>query len=702
MAKLLNTFTRAMVSQVGRDTGKLVSNSLYGDKHATPIRHVGQSGKEQLFFLVNEQGAQVELSVDEYRANKESEGWKPQYSYIGHSVLSQIIGLVLKIIICLILFFVPIIGIIPPLWMAINKLNKKNITMYRNNFTPMHHGGYSMQKVQTTMPVNQKDKRVLRLFAFVYFGIFFVFLSAYIYLSGLHFGFLEEKEYSNTGVLIFVFSVICVSVLIGIIINKLTISTPIEEKKQINNADSGDAGDTNVETEDSIETQMACTLPIPESVKPTIEPQSFSADSNENYVIEDIATLGEYDPTLELSNYKTPPLELLADYKSDGIVSMRPIITSRQFWEAEMELPIALGKTTSNETFVFDLAKMPHLLVAGATGQGKSVSLNVIITSILYKKHPSQVKLVLIDPKSIEFTLYGKIENHFLAKVPDSKEAIVTKNDKAIYTINSLCVEMEARYSLLKDAGVRNIKEYNTKFITRKLSPNRGHHYLPYIIIIIDEYYDLMMAAGKEIEMPIVRLAQMARVTGIHLVIATQRPTTNVITGLIKANFSARIAFRVFSQVDSRTILDRAGANQLNGQGDLLFTSGGDPTRVQCAFIDTPETEEITNFIGKQQGYPSALVLPEYTEESGEIKDIDLCKKDDLFDDAARLLVAHQQGSTSLIQRKFSIGFNRAGRIMEQLESAGIIGPNEGDKARQVLFGDMPALENYLAKINLK
>jgi S-DNA-T family DNA segregation ATPase FtsK/SpoIIIE len=360
-----------------------------------------------------------------------------------------------------------------------------------------------------------------------------------------------------------------------------------------------------------------------------------------------------------------------------------------------------LGKTISNETFVFDLTRMPHLLVAGSTGQGKSVGLNAIIASILYKKHPSQVKLVMVDPKSVEFTPYEKIERHFLAKLPDAEEAIIIDTQKVIYTIHSLCIEMDTRYSLLKDAQVRNIKEYNAKFIARKLNPNLGHRYLPYIVVVIDEYADLVMTAGKEIEMPIARLAQKARAAGIHLIIATQRPTTNIITGVIKANFPARIAFRVISQVDSRTILDGSGANQLIGRGDLLFTSGGDVIRIQCAFIDTPEIEEVTRFIGNQTGYPTAHLLPAYTAEDGaEPKDIDLSKKDDLFDDAARLMVAHQQGSTSLIQRKFSIGYNRAGRIMDQLEAAGIVGANEGSKARQVLFTDEASLENYLNKLS--
>ncbi|MDR2038345.1 MAG: DNA translocase FtsK [Bacteroidales bacterium] len=535
---------------------------------------------------------------------------------------------------------------------------------------------------------------------------------------------------------------------------------------------------------------------LDEDIELTIEAQATNdvpVNTNEAtpYVMDDLAALGEYDPTLDLSNYQMPSLELLKDHKSENsvvsndelinnknrivetlanykiqidkikatigptvtlyeivpapgvriskiknleddialslaalgiriiapmpgkgtigievpnlnpeIVSMRSIIASRRFQDATMELPIALGKTISNETFVFDLTRMPHLLVAGSTGQGKSVGLNAIIASILYKKHPSQVKLVMVDPKSVEFSPYEKIERHYLAKLPDSEEAIITDTQKVIYTINSLCIEMDTRYSLLKDAQVRNIKEYNTKFIARKLNPNLGHRFLPYIVLIIDEYADLMMTAGKEIEMPIARLAQKARAAGIHLIIATQRPTTNIITGVIKANFPARIAFRVISQIDSRTILDGPGANQLIGRGDLLFTSGGDVTRVQCAFIDTPEIEDITQFIGEQQGYPAAFALPEYSpEENNDTKDVDLGKRDELFDDAARLVVIHQQGSTSLIQRKFSIGYNRAGRIMDQLEAAGIVGPNEGSKARRVLFTDDASLENYLNRL---
>ena len=369
------------------------------------------------------------------------------------------------------------------------------------------------------------------------------------------------------------------------------------------------------------------------------------------------------------------------------IVSMRSILSSRKFQESNFELTIALGKTISNETYVFDLTKMPHLLVAGATGQGKSVGLNAIVTSLLYKKHPSQLKFVLIDPKKVELTLYGKIERHFLAKIPDSEEAIITDTQKVIYTLNSLTKEMDSRYELLKKAHVRNIKEYNQKFIKRRLNPENGHRYLPYIVVIIDEFADLIMTAGREVETPLARLAQLARAIGIHLVIATQRPTTNIITGVIK----------VTSMIDSRTILDHPGANQLVGRGDMLFAPGSDMIRLQCAFIDIPELERITDFIGSQQAYPSPLILPEYQDESSDgIGEVDLSKKDALFNDAARLVVAHQQGSTSLIQRKFSIGYNRAGRIIDQLEAAGIVGPFEGSKARQVLFPDEYSLERYL------
>ncbi len=383
------------------------------------------------------------------------------------------------------------------------------------------------------------------------------------------------------------------------------------------------------------------------------------------------------------------------------IVSMRTVVSSKKFQESQYELPIVLGKTISNETYVVDLVKMPHLLVAGATGQGKSVGLNVILTSLLYKKHPSQLKFVLIDPKKVELTLYSLIEKHFLAKMPDTEEAIITDTQKVVNTLNSLCIEMDARYDLLKKAHTRNIKEYNTKFIKRKLNPENGHRFMPYIVVVIDEYADLIMTAGKEIEMPIARLAQLARAIGIHLIIATQRPTTNIITGLIKANFPTRIAFRVTSSMDSRTILDQTGANQLIGRGDMLISTGSDLTRVQCAFVDTPELERVIDYIASQQSYPSALLLPEYTDDnSKDVTEVDLKKRDTIFEDAARLIVIHQQGSTSLIQRKFSIGYNRAGRIIDQLEAAGIVGPNEGSKARQVLIPDEYSLEQLFNRLN--
>jgi S-DNA-T family DNA segregation ATPase FtsK/SpoIIIE len=379
------------------------------------------------------------------------------------------------------------------------------------------------------------------------------------------------------------------------------------------------------------------------------------------------------------------------------IVSMRSILSSSRFQDSKFELPIALGKTISNDTYIFDLTKMPHMLVAGATGQGKSVGLNAIIASLLYKKHPSEIKFVLVDPKKVELTLYSRIEKHYLAKLPDSEEAIITDTQKVVHTLHSLTVEMDQRYNLLKKAQVRNIKEYNTKFISRRLNPENGHIFLPYIVVVVDEFADLIMTAGKEVEAPIARIAQLARAVGLHLIIATQRPSTNIITGLIKANFPARLAFRVTSMVDSRTILDSPGANQLIGRGDMLISSGGDMVRVQCAFIDTPELDKITQFISEQQAYPAAHLLPEYVDEGGgEALDVDLSKRDELFDEAARLIVQHQQGSTSLIQRKFSIGYNRAGRIVDQLEAAGVVGPYEGSKARQVLFPDEYSLEQYL------
>lgn len=514
--------------------------------------------------------------------------------------------------------------------------------------------------------------------------------------------------------------------------------------------------------------------------------------SEEKEAADDLINSELYDPTLELSSYQRPPIELLEDYKSNhrvteeeliankekivntlanykiqiesikattgptvtlyeivpapgikiskiknleddialslaalgiriiapipgrgtigievpnqkpDVVSMLSILRSAKFQEAKFDLPIGLGKTISNENFVVDLAKMPHLLVAGATGQGKSVGLNAILTSLLYKKHPSELKLVMVDPKKVELTLYSKIERHFLAKIPDSEDAIITDTQKVIYTLNSLCIEMDSRYDLLKKAQVRNIKEYNEKFISRRLNPNNGHRFLPYIVVVIDEFADLIMTAGREIETPIARLAQLARAIGIHLVIATQRPTTNIITGVIKANFPARIAFRVTSMIDSRTILDQPGANQLIGRGDMLISTGSDLTRVQCAFVDTPEVERITDFISNQRGYLTAYMLPEYVPEGqgDAASSVDLEKRDSLFDEAARLIVQNQQGSTSLIQRKFSIGYNRAGRIVDQLEAAGIIGPFEGSKARQVLITDELSLEHLLNDLN--
>jgi S-DNA-T family DNA segregation ATPase FtsK/SpoIIIE len=383
--------------------------------------------------------------------------------------------------------------------------------------------------------------------------------------------------------------------------------------------------------------------------------------------------------------------------KKPAIVSMRSAIASKKFQEAEMQLPIAFGKTISNETLVVDLAKMPHLLMAGATGQGKSVGLNCILTSILYKKHPAEVKFVLVDPKKVELTLFNKIERHYLAKLPDAEDAIITDNSKVINTLNSLCIEMDQRYDMLKNALCRNIVEYNTKFKARKLNPNDGHKFLPYIVLVVDEFADLIMTAGKEVETPIARLAQLARAIGIHLIIATQRPSVNVITGMIKANFPARVAFRVMSKIDSRTILDNSGADQLIGRGDMLYTQGNDLIRIQCAFVDTPEVEKITDFIGAQKAYPDAFILPEYVgEESGTSLDIDIADRDKLFRQAAEVIIIAQQGSASLLQRKLKLGYNRAGRLIDQLEAAGIVGPFEGSKARQVLVPDILALEQLL------
>ena len=383
--------------------------------------------------------------------------------------------------------------------------------------------------------------------------------------------------------------------------------------------------------------------------------------------------------------------------KKATIVSMYSAIASQKFQNSKMQLPIALGKTISNETLVVDLAKMPHLLMAGATGQGKSVGLNAVLTSLLYKKHPAEVKFVLVDPKKVELTLFNKIERHYLAKLPDSEDAIITDNTKVINTLNSLCIEMDNRYDLLKNAFCRNISEYNKKFKERKLNPNDGHQFLPYIVLVVDEFADLIMTAGKEVETPIARLAQLARAIGIHLIIATQRPSVNVITGIIKANFPARIAFRVTSKIDSRTILDGAGADQLIGRGDMLYTQGNDLIRIQCAFVDTPEVEKVTEFIGSQKAYPDAYLLPEYVgEEGGTNLDIDIADRDKLFRDAAEIIVIAQQGSASLLQRKLKLGYNRAGRIIDQLEAAGIVGGFEGSKARQVLVQDLVALQQLL------
>ena len=530
------------------------------------------------------------------------------------------------------------------------------------------------------------------------------------------------------------------------------------------------------------------TTPAEEEIEMEIETVAEEKSLTDNLSDKLVADFGLFDPTLELGNYKFPPLDLLKKYNIEGItinqeeleenknkivetlnnynigiasikatigptvtlyeivpnagiriskiknleddialslaalgiriiapipgkgtigievpnknptiVSMRSVIASPKFQNAKMELPIALGKTISNETFVVDLAKMPHMLMAGATGQGKSVGLNAALTSLLYKKHPAEVKFVLVDPKKVELTLYNKIERHYLAKLPDSAEAIITDNTKVINTLNSLCIEMDNRYEMLKNAFCRNIKEYNDKFKARKLNPNDGHAFLPYIVLVVDEFADLIMTAGKEVETPIARLAQLARAIGIHLIIATQRPSVNVITGIIKANFPARIAFRVTSKIDSRTILDGSGADQLIGRGDMLYTQGNDLTRIQCAFVDTPEVEKITDYIGSQKVYPEAHLLPEYSgEESGTSLDNDISERDALFKQAAEVIVTAQQGSASLLQRKLKLGYNRAGRLIDQLEAAGIVGPFEGSKARQVLVPDFVALEQLL------
>ncbi len=545
-----------------------------------------------------------------------------------------------------------------------------------------------------------------------------------------------------------------------------------------------------VDLEDNIYNKMALDKALTKDfdVKIEIEKPLEEDTISENLSDKILKDFGEFDPKLELSNYKFPSLDLLQEYKNENItinqeelevnknkivetlnnykigiasikatigptvtlyeivpdagvriskiknleddialslmalgiriiapipgkgtigievpninptvVSMKSVLSSQKFQNAQMELPIAFGKTISNETFVCDLVKMPHLLMAGATGQGKSVGLNAVLTSLLYKKHPAEVKFVLVDPKKVELTLFNKIERHYLAKLPDSEEAIITDTTKVINTLNSLCIEMDMRYDLLKEASVRNIKEYNQKFKDRRLNPENGHRFLPYIILVIDEFADLIMTAGKEIETPIARLAQLARAIGIHLIVATQRPSVNVITGIIKANFPARIAFRVTSKIDSRTILDAQGADQLIGKGDMLITVGSDLIRLQCAFVDTPEVDKITEFIGSQRAYPEAYLLPEYVgEESGMALDIDINDRDPLFRDAALMIINAQQGSASLLQRKLKLGYNRAGRIIDQLEAAGVVGHFEGSKARQVLVMDERGLDEIL------
>lgn len=387
--------------------------------------------------------------------------------------------------------------------------------------------------------------------------------------------------------------------------------------------------------------------------------------------------------------------------KNPTMVSMKSVIASPKFQTADMDLPIVFGKTISNEVFVADLAKMPHLLMAGATGQGKSVGINAILTSLIYKKHPSELKFVMVDPKKVELSLYSKIERHYLAKLPDTEDAIITDNAKVINTLNSLCIEMDQRYDLLKNAFCKNIKEYNAKFAQRKLNPENGHRYLPYIVLVVDEFADLIMTAGKEVEHPIARMAQLARAIGIHLIVATQRPSVNVITGMIKANFPARIAFRVISGVDSKTILDSPGAEQLVGRGDMLYFNGNDLTRLQCAFVDTPEVERIAEFVGEQKGYPDAYLLPEYTSDEGSstVGAFDPNEKDQLFEDAARIVISTQQGSTSMLQRQLKLGYNRAGRIMDQLEAAGVVGGFNGAKAREVLISDLHSLERLFDEL---
>jgi S-DNA-T family DNA segregation ATPase FtsK/SpoIIIE len=388
--------------------------------------------------------------------------------------------------------------------------------------------------------------------------------------------------------------------------------------------------------------------------------------------------------------------------KNKETVSIRSVISTEKFIKSNFDLPVVFGKTISNEVFVIDLAKLPHLLMAGATGQGKSVGLNVLLTSLIYRKHPSQLKFVLVDPKKVELSLFNKIERHFLAMLPGTEDAIITDTKKVVHTLNSLCIEMDTRYDLLKDANCRNLKEYNAKFVERKLNPENGHRFMPYIVLVIDELADLMMTAGKEVETPIARLAQLARAIGIHLVVATQRPSVNVITGIIKANFPARLSFKVTSKIDSRTILDAGGADQLVGQGDMLYSHGSELIRLQCAFVDTPEVERVCEYIGSQRGYETAYMLPEYIDEEGEGNggDFNFSERDALFEEAARIIVTHQQGSTSLLQRRLKLGYNRAGRLIDQLESAGIVGPFEGSKAREVLIKDELSLEQKLNELD--
>ncbi len=554
---------------------------------------------------------------------------------------------------------------------------------------------------------------------------------------------------------------------------------------------------TNLPVEEPVTKQLSLDV-TPKPAKEEVDEPLFTVeetkDDTEELAEQLVEAQGVYDPTLDLSNYKLPPIELLNEYepskvqvtaeelnqnkdrilstltnfkigiqsikatigptvtlyeivpeagikisriknleddialslaalgiriiapipgkgtigievpnKNREMVSIRSVLGSERFQKTDKELPIAIGKTISNELMVIDLTKMPHILVAGATGQGKSVGLNVILTSLLYRRHPSQLKFVLVDPKKVEMSLFSKIERHYLAKLPNSEEAIITDTKKVVYTLNSLCIEMENRYEILKDAGAKNIKEYNAKFVSRKLNPKEGHRFLPYIVLVIDELADLMMTAGKEVETPIARLAQLARAIGIHLVVATQRPSVNVITGVIKANFPARLSFRVTSKIDSRTILDTGGADQLIGQGDMLLSTGSEIVRLQSPFVDTPEIERICDFIGSQRGYDSAYMLPEFEgEDEGGASSVDLSERDALFEEAARLLVNHQQGSTSLIQRKLKLGYNRAGRLIDQLEAAKIVGPFEGSKAREVLIKDPMSLEQLLNDLKEK